>query len=160
MTGVQTCALPILANAGATALNEYHYFDCAQFEQSAAVTEFDEARQIHLTMKATRINEIVNPGFAAPLAPWAVTGASTSIDSSATEPETHSYSISAKQLTSNVATITTSYTHDRQVGTDIVVTGVGSPFDGTYTITTVGAKTISYARTNADIALTAATGTV
>jgi hypothetical protein len=70
--------------------------------------------------------------------------------------------ITFKQLTSNVATLTTGTAHGYSVGDIIFVSGVGSPFDGTPTIT--GYKTItdvptdttfSYAATGADVSLTA-----
>jgi hypothetical protein len=70
--------------------------------------------------------------------------------------------ITFKQLTSNVATLTTGTAHGYSVGDIIFVSGVGSPFDGTPTIT--GYKTItvvptdttfSYAATGSDVSLTA-----
>jgi len=70
--------------------------------------------------------------------------------------------ITYKQLTSNVATLTTGTDHGYQVGDIVFVSGVGSPFDGTPTIS--GYKTItavptettfSYAATGADVPLTA-----
>lgn len=163
-------AVPVITvvNAGATSLNEYHYFDCAQFEQSASVTDFDEARQIHMTLRASRINELLNPHFASPLTPWAVTGASTSVDATTKEPDVDVFSIAFKSLTSNVAMLETSVSHNLRPGDVVVVSGVGAPFDGTRTITTVrvnaanptqASKTFTYAVTNANIARVAATGT-
>ena len=69
--------------------------------------------------------------------------------------------ITNKQLTSNVATLTTGTAHGYKVGDIVFVSGVGSPFDGTPTIT--GYKTItaitnttfSYAATGGDVSLTA-----
>ena len=69
--------------------------------------------------------------------------------------------ITFKQLTSNVATLTTGTAHGYEVGDIVFVSGVGSPFDGTPTIT--GYKTItaitnttfSYAATGGDVSLTA-----
>jgi hypothetical protein len=70
--------------------------------------------------------------------------------------------ITYKQLTSNVATLTTGTAHGYQVGDIVFVSGVGSPFDGTPTIS--GYKTItavpsettfSYAATGANVSLTA-----
>jgi hypothetical protein len=69
--------------------------------------------------------------------------------------------ITFKQLTSNVATLTTGTAHGYQVGDIVFVSGVGSPFNGTPTIT--GYKTItaitdttfSYAATGGDVSLTA-----
>lgn len=162
-------AVPVITvvNAGATALDEYHYFDCAQFEQSASVTDFDEARQIHMTLRASRINELLNPHFASPLTPWAVTGASTSIDTTTKEPDVDIFSVAYKSLTSNVAMLETSVSHNLRPGDVVVVSGVGAPFDGTKTITTVRvnaanpsqvSKTFTYAVTNANITRVAATG--
>ena len=74
-------------------------------------------------------------------------------------------SITYKQLTSNVATLTTSTAHNYIVGQAVYVSGVGAPFDstagfapGTHKIITAVSSdnlTFSYAVTNADIALTA-----
>lgn len=72
-------------------------------------------------------------------------------------------SVTYKQLTSNVATLTTAAPHGYMVGQSVYVTGVGSPFDSAagYTvgshkiITAVTTNTFSYAVTNTDIALTA-----
>jgi hypothetical protein len=72
-------------------------------------------------------------------------------------------SITNKQLTSNVATLTTSTEHGYIVGEGVYISGVGSPFDSTAgfppgshkIITAVTPTTFSYAVTNADIASTA-----
>lgn len=72
-------------------------------------------------------------------------------------------SITFKQLTSNVAILTTSTNHNYMVGQSVYITGVGSPFDSTAgypvgshkIITDVTPTTFSYAVTNGDIALTA-----
>jgi hypothetical protein len=45
--------------------------------------------------------------------------------------------ITNKSLTSNVATLTTSTAHGFAANTQIEITGVGAPFDGTFTITDV-----------------------
>lgn len=162
-------AVPVITvvSAAATASNEYHYFDCAQFEQAAAATDFDEARQIHMTLRASRINELLNPHFASPLTPWAVTGASTAIDAATKEPDVDVFSVAYKSLTSNVATIETSVSHNLRPGDVVVVSGVGAPFDGTYTVATVrvnavnptqASKTFTYAKTNTNVTRVAATG--
>ncbi|MSV52735.1 MAG: S8 family serine peptidase, partial [Actinobacteria bacterium] len=49
--------------------------------------------------------------------------------------------ITNKALTSNVATLTTSTAHGLAVGDVVVVEGVGSPFNGTVTVTTVPTST-------------------
>ena len=68
-------------------------------------------------------------------------------------------SVTYKQLTSNVATLTTSTAHGLVAGDEVWVEGVGSPFNsttGTYTVTaTPSTTTFSYAKVNANIALTA-----
>jgi hypothetical protein len=61
------------------------------------------------------------------------------------------YGTSTKSLTSNIATIDLGAAHTMIAGEEIVVSNLGSPFDGTHTITTVGANTVSYAVQNADI---------
>ena len=64
-------------------------------------------------------------------------------------------SITQKELTSNVATLTTSATHDFIVGETVTISGVGYPFDGTFTITAVTGSTFSYARVVSDVTSTA-----
>jgi hypothetical protein len=50
-------------------------------------------------------------------------------------------SISNKARTTTVATLTTSAVHSFVVGMEVDISGVGSPFDGTFTITTVPTTT-------------------
>lgn len=72
-------------------------------------------------------------------------------------------SITNKELTDNVATLTTAAEHNYIVGEGVYISGVGSPFDsaagyppGSHKIITdVTPTTFSYAVTNADIASTA-----
>jgi len=69
-------------------------------------------------------------------------------------------SVSNKALTSNVATLTTSAAHGFFVGESVVVAGVDATFNGTFTIVAVPTTvTFTYAKTAADVASTAATGT-
>lgn len=69
-------------------------------------------------------------------------------------------SISNKALTSNVATLTTSVAHGFQPGDKAVVAGVDTVFNGTYTIlATPTATTFTFAKTNANVSPTSATGT-
>jgi hypothetical protein len=69
--------------------------------------------------------------------------------------------VSNKALTTNVATLTTSAAHGLAVGMEIVVTGVGSPFDGTYTIASVPTTTtLTYAKTATNVPSAPATGTI
>ena len=70
-------------------------------------------------------------------------------------------SVTNKELTSNVATLTTSVAHGLGVGQVVTVSGVDATFNGTYTITVVGSTTtFSYAKTATNVASAAATGTV
>lgn len=66
-------------------------------------------------------------------------------------------------LTSNVATLTTSVAHGFSVGSIVVVSNItnnSSLFNGTYTVASVPTSTtFTYAKTNANITSTAATGT-
>lgn len=65
-------------------------------------------------------------------------------------------SITYKQLTSNVATLTTSTAHGLAVNDVIWIEAVDSTFNGYYTITAVpSTTTFSYAKTAANVALTA-----
>ena len=134
--------ISIAALAG-SASNEYQYFDCAQFEQSATVTSFDEARQLRFTLKANRINELKNPHFASPITPWTVSGATSAVDTSTREPGATVWNVVYKSLTSNVARIETQYTHDYRVGQTVVISGVDSTFNGVYVLTAVGETEVS-----------------
>ena len=155
-----------IANLDGSGSTEFQYFDCAQFEQSATVTAFDEARQLRFTLKANRINELANPHFASPITPWTVTGATTSVINSTREPEATVWDVAFKSLTTNVARIETQYTHDYKVGQSIVVSGVDATFNGVYTITAVGERTtsnfpfIEYAKTATNVVRIASAGTV
>lgn len=69
--------------------------------------------------------------------------------------------VTQKAVDTNVATLTTSAAHNLSVGDTITVSGVGAPFDGTFTtVTGTTGTSIKYALTNADVTETAATGTV
>jgi P2-related tail formation protein len=147
-----------IAAVAAASSNEHHYFDGAQFEQASSVTDFDEARQIHITIRATRINELLNPHFKSPFAPWSATGAIPAIDITTPEPNTDIYIVINKSVTSNVATIEVDNAHILEVGQTVVVAGVGLPFDGSFTITAKTGTSFSYSLTTADVAITAASG--
>lgn len=67
--------------------------------------------------------------------------------------------VTNKALTSDVATLTLG-SHSFVEGDTIKVSGVDATFNGTYTITTVTATTISYDKTADDVGSQAATGTV
>jgi len=70
--------------------------------------------------------------------------------------------IGQTSLTSNVATIRTSVAHQLSVGRTVTITSASnSVYNGSYTVTSVPNTTIfTFARSNADIALTASSGTV
>lgn len=147
-----------IASVAAASSNEHHYFDGVQFEQASSATDFDEARQIHITAKATRINELLNPHFASPFAPWSSTGAVASIDLTTPEPNTDIYTVVSKGIASNVATIEIDNAHIFEVGDVAVITGVGAPFDGYFTITAVTGTSFSYSLTASDLTTTSASG--
>ena len=64
--------------------------------------------------------------------------------------------VSNKAVTTNVATLTTSAAHGFEIGDSVVVTGVDSTLNGTYTITAVPSTTqFRYAKTTGDVASTA-----
>ena len=70
-------------------------------------------------------------------------------------------SVTNKELTTNVATLTTSVAHGLGVGQVVTVSGVDATFNGTFTITVVGSTTtFSYAKTATNVTSAAATGTV
>jgi hypothetical protein len=165
-----TYAVPVIsiAGVGASSTNEYHYFDAMQFEQAASITAFEEARQVRLTLKANRINELLNPHFASPITPWAVTGATTTVDTASQEPDVPVFTVAHKTLAGGVATIETTVSHGLRAADVVVITGVDATFNGTYTITTanvntttpaLASKTFTYAKAGT-VARVAATGSV
>ncbi|MCX6527443.1 MAG: glycine-rich protein, partial [Actinobacteria bacterium] len=69
-------------------------------------------------------------------------------------------SITNAALINNSVTLTTSAPHGLTVGTAIAVAGVGTAFDGVYTIATVASTTLTYAKTNSNIASAVVTGSL
>lgn len=61
------------------------------------------------------------------------------------------YSVTARVLTDNVATLTTSTTHDAIIGQTVVVENVGASFNGSHTVTGTTNNTISYASENSNV---------
>lgn len=61
------------------------------------------------------------------------------------------WSISNKALTSNVATLTTTATHNLKVGETVIVSGVTAPFDGTFVVTGVTNNTFTYSLINDNV---------
>lgn len=71
----------------------------------------------------------------------------------------HEVSITNRVLANNVVTITTGLPHGYVVGQTVIVSSVGAPFDGTWTVASVpSTTTYTYAVTNVDIGTAAATG--
>lgn len=67
--------------------------------------------------------------------------------------------VTTTQITTNVATLTTTSAHGLTTGDVIVVAGCGATFDGTYTIaSTPSGTTLTYAKTAADEGPTSITG--
>lgn len=75
--------------------------------------------------------------------------------------DTTTYTVTNAALTSNVATLTIG-SHSLLVGDTVTVSSVSldAAFNGTFVITAIAATTISYAKTNADIASAASSGNV
>jgi hypothetical protein len=158
----------IQITAADSVATEHHYFDGAQFEKSATVTAFEEARQLKLTLKATRINELKNPHFASPLTPWNFIDGSGSVNVLAQEPDSDVYTITHYTVDSNVVRIETSVSHDIEAGSIVVISGLGSPYDGAFTVATTGINivdalrnslTFTYSLTTGNIPRTAVSGT-
>ena len=59
--------------------SEIHYFDAIQFELGSSATYFQDARQIIIKLKATRVNELLNPNFEGSTAYWNATNATLTI---------------------------------------------------------------------------------
>ena len=70
-----------------------------------------------------------------------------------------SWTVTNKALTSNVATLTIG-THYLTAGATVTVDSIDATFNGTYVLTAVGATTISYAKTAANVTSVASTGSV
>ena len=67
--------------------------------------------------------------------------------------------ITNKQLASNEAILTTSAAHYIAVGDTVTISGVGAPFDGTYTtISGTTGSTIKYAKTATNVTSAASAG--
>lgn len=144
-----------------TASNEHHYFDAAQFEQTSSVTNFDEARQLHITLRANRINELINPNFAGLGMPWVVSNGTTSFVSDYQAANIETFSIIAGAIVSNTATITLNYTHSYQVGASVVISGVtggnAGDYNGVRVITAITATSFSYSVTASDSSISSGT---
>jgi hypothetical protein len=64
-----------------TTKGEINYFDCAQFEQSSeGPTDFEDARDVRITLKASRVNEFKNPSFEVDTRFWSIDNATMTRD--------------------------------------------------------------------------------
>lgn len=69
--------------------------------------------------------------------------------------------VTNKALTDDVATLTTSSAHNLVAGDEIVVSGVGSPFDGTFIVTDAPTTaTLTYDLVATNVSSTSASGTI
>ena len=139
---------------------DIHYVDACQFEKGSVVTEFDEARNLHITLKATRINELVNPNFHGTYAPWSFTNCTSVTDPSVPEPLSDSWDVVEAELSSNLVTLTLGKIHHFKISESVYVSGIGSPYDGVHTVISKTAKTVSFSVTHADIANTIVAGSI
>lgn len=69
------------------------------------------------------------------------------------------YSVVNKQLTDNVATVTTSGAHDLIAGQSVVIKNLDSTFNGRYTLTNVTTTTASFVLTASNVPSTPVSGT-
>lgn len=155
-----TISISSVANA---ASGERHYFDGAQFEKANAVTDFDEARQVHITMKANRINEIKNPTFnsASNFAPWGFTNGTATATTAQSDPILDELAIEGYQQLGATASISLTTVHSYKVNDVVVVAGLPSPYSGVKTVTDVTDFTVSYTVSpNATVSFTTASGTI
>lgn len=140
-------AVPTLsiASSAGSASNEWHYFDCAQFEAASAASSFEDARNIRITLVANRINELINPHFAgtSSAAPWVATGGTSTIVTNAIEPGATVYAASYLTLVSGIATLESPVTNDLKTAQTIYVNGVTGITNGVYTVTGWNAATTS-----------------
>jgi hypothetical protein len=99
-------AIPTIRIEGSSN-NEHHWFDAAQFEESSlGATEFEEARGINITLKATRVNELENPGFETTLTPWVTTGATATRSNTIKDTDRNSaFSLSLVSTSDNIVEV-------------------------------------------------------
>lgn len=170
-----------IASVAGSATPEWHYFDAAQFEQSSSVTAFDEARQLHIVVKATRINELVNPHFALTsgtlasptIAPWAASGATAVLDNTSLEPSLSPTVLGTKNADSwkvtgvattalGVTTVFTDKVHYLAKNSQVSITNAGYLANGVWKLTGVSSSSFNFTPTYAitSIAARVSTGAV
>jgi hypothetical protein len=149
----------VAVNISNTTNGEIHYFDAAQFEQAISKTAFEDSRRVNITLLANRINEITNPTFSSSTAPWQATNAALTLDASNPGVDVRQFLVTNAELDSNIAKLTTSGSYlPLFPGDNIVVSNVGAPFDGTYTVIAGGSpnlKTVWYSKTATNVPSTA-----
>jgi hypothetical protein len=91
-TGAYFCVPHILIPS--TVNTEKHYFDCLQFELGSSATYFKEARQIEITLVASRINEVLNPNFETNTNNWTPSNATLVLSSTEVESDHDAPSVS------------------------------------------------------------------
>jgi hypothetical protein len=155
-------AVPVISvsSVANAASNEHHYFDNCQFEQASAVTDFDEARQSHITLKANRINELINPTFynVSSFAPWAVTnGTLTRVSDIPTITSTAAGLVTLKSFTTNSQYMkifypNTAYTFSLYVKGGTQTSGSGSVnilwYDSAKTLLSTSTQAITFTSTD------------
>jgi len=144
-------------------------WDTTEFAQSVVINNLDintangaaqSADFIAYTTGSTNDAGFADLGFTGPefnSATYGITGPSDGyVFATAAEPKLAT--ITNKELTSNVATLTTSASHGFVVGKKVLVTAVDSTFNGLHTITAVTSDTFSFAKTSSDVTSTIASG--
>lgn len=157
-----------IASSAGSASNEIHYFDCANF--GTGLYSYEDARNLHITLRANRINELYNPNFTFFLTGqnWTTTGGTNNWAlTSILAPNVEVFSTVDATIASGVATLTLNHYHSYAVGDYVYVSNVagtgitGSNYNGAQTITARTATSISFATAGADQATAATTaGTV
>jgi phage tail-like protein len=90
-SGAYFCVPHILIPS--TVNTEKHYFDCLQFELGSSATYFKEARQIEITLVATRVNEVVNPNFETSTNHWSINNGTLTLSSTEVEADADAPSV-------------------------------------------------------------------
>lgn len=150
-----------VASVAGSATYEHHYFDAAQFEAASTPSAFDEARQLHIVLRANRINELVNPHFASPIAPWTTSASTSTVIQAFAEPGVETFTITSASITSDVATVNLNNPHSYPVGATVVISGVtgssASNYNGVRTITSVTLNSFTYSVTASNSSITGGT---
>jgi hypothetical protein len=156
-------AIPVIAvsSVANAASNEKHYFDNCQFEQASSATDFDEARQTHITLKANRINELINPvlfNVSSVFAPWSVVNGTVARPADITTlTSTASGDVTLRSFTNNTQYMkifypTSSYTFSLYVKGGTQTSGSGSVnilwYDSAKTLLSTNTQAITF--TSAD----------